>query len=1126
MRRNHSAHILTALAIAAALSVSCRPDFQEDIDGLKNKYASIEGRVGALEKQVSDINGILENLSVLSAAVEQNFYITEVINTGEEIELRLSNGGKLRFFNGPGNTLVPVPPISMTQVNGLYYWTLSGILLSDQSGNPIRSTDFTPLLKYDGSSGVLLISIDGGVTFKDISIYSSVVINETVLREVINNYFSINSSTFVDQQTLYQIVSSYIQRNYSELFSLEILDEVVSAYIHENYTRLFRYELLEEIFTQYDFAYYTSQIDVDHLVGIIVDFIREHSEILTDNEVLFEIISSYLSANQTTIFSSDILLGIINEYIENNQLVIDEAMLSRVVGNYIDKHRDTVFNTESVIGILQEYVRKHFIQAFSQTILMQLLSVSLSDSSTSLFNETLIQEIIGSYVQNNYSAFINEETLNVILNSYLEKNSDTILNVDILSDIISSYFQKNYNIFIDRTVLEAQFNNYTEKHKDNIISFEVLESILRDYMRYNFDYIFDYDLVNRVVTDYFENNTQIIKEYVSGYTGVIKDVSVTGDYCTVTLSNGSTVKLAVYDAYARLRDRVQSVVIVPDADGRIREKSSTLTYIVSPASMAPLISSMFNKDEVKLEFLCTDGSSEYIPVSVSEVTGKANGQLKIHSDNIDYSWTKTIALHVKENKTGGSDIVTEFTPVGSSISPSPYLRIESVDNSMKGYDYFYASLHNTKSDKWTDFKILRGYDSSLDKSYWYTDTEVPLDENDSYVYVWTCQDNETRTDNYVHFKYIRYLYYGYSNAVKTSHPDASISFKPLHTELVVFVRNTGTTYMEVKSCTLLWNDSSNPSRLATNANLNLISGKLESIAYTPYYWNGYDTSRSIKPGSFFTFSFPVVKIDGISENTLSMKIELGDGGTITRDVYKALNGDPGGSFIFENGIRYEIPFEVNWTGKQEGVENGHEWVDLGLPSGTKWATCNLGANKPENRGNYYAWGETKTKSNFSSTNYSLWNGNYKSITKYNFSSSYGIVDNKLTFADYQYADDAARASWGGSWRVPTYEELIELMSRCDIQVIANYENTGVRGALLTSKKNNKSIFLPAAGYKIDTQTTDASYCYYWSSSLYNNTDPEHISPYNARAIRISQSGSYSSLAYFRYYGFLIRPVLN
>ena len=187
-------------------------------------------------------------------------------------------------------------------------------------------------------------------------------------------------------------------------------------------------------------------------------------------------------------------------------------------------------------------------------------------------------------------------------------------------------------------------------------------------------------------------------------------------------------------------------------------------------------------------------------------------------------------------------------------------------------------------------------------------------------------------------------------------------------------------------------------------------------------------------------------------------------------------------------------------------------IDLGLPSGLKWATMNVGASKPEEYGDYFAWGETEPKSNYSWSTYKWCNGSYNSLTKYNTSSSYGTVDNK-TVLDPE--DDAAHVNWGGSWRMPTDEEWTELIDNCTWTWTT--EN-GVNGRLVTSNTNGNSIFLPAAGYRNGTYLFLAgSDGYYWSSSL----NPG--GPYGAYNVYFG-SGDVGRYGGSRYYGQSVRPV--
>ena len=186
------------------------------------------------------------------------------------------------------------------------------------------------------------------------------------------------------------------------------------------------------------------------------------------------------------------------------------------------------------------------------------------------------------------------------------------------------------------------------------------------------------------------------------------------------------------------------------------------------------------------------------------------------------------------------------------------------------------------------------------------------------------------------------------------------------------------------------------------------------------------------------------------------------------------------------------------------------YVDLGLS--VKWATCNVGADSPEDYGDYFAWGETQPKSTYNWSTYKWSEGDSDNLTKYCTISSYGTVDYKTQL---DLSDDAACANWGGSWRMPTYEEFTELREKCSCTWTTQ---NGVKGYKVTSKTNGNSIFLPAAGYRDDSSLSEAgSYGYYWSSSL--GTD----SPDYARYVYFSSS-SVDWNDNYRYYGQSVRPV--
>ena len=176
--------------------------------------------------------------------------------------------------------------------------------------------------------------------------------------------------------------------------------------------------------------------------------------------------------------------------------------------------------------------------------------------------------------------------------------------------------------------------------------------------------------------------------------------------------------------------------------------------------------------------------------------------------------------------------------------------------------------------------------------------------------------------------------------------------------------------------------------------------------------------------------------------------------------------------------------------------NGHEYVDLGLS--VKWATCNVGASSPEDYGNYYAWGETKTKTRYTESN----------------SKTYGKSINDIK-GNSQY--DAARANWGGTWRLPTKAELAELKENCTWQWTTQ---NGVKGYKVTSKVNSNYIFLPAAGIRDGSSLYYAgSNGYYWSS-MPNDDDGFY-------AYGLYFHSSYHYMDYdSRNYGRSVRPVVE
>lgn len=159
-------------------------------------------------------------------------------------------------------------------------------------------------------------------------------------------------------------------------------------------------------------------------------------------------------------------------------------------------------------------------------------------------------------------------------------------------------------------------------------------------------------------------------------------------------------------------------------------------------------------------------------------------------------------------------------------------------------------------------------------------------------------------------------------------------------------------------------------------------------------------------------------------------------------------------------LRKEQPKPKVVVNTDRGALNGHEWVDLGLS--VRWATCNVGASNPSDYGNYYAWGETKTKSSYTEGN----------------SKTYNVVMPDIS-GEPKY--DAATANWGEGWRMPTKEELEELVDKCDWEWTSQSGRNGYK----VTGPNGNSIFLPAAGWRYGASLNVAGgFGRYWSSTPY------------------------------------------
>ena len=296
----------------------------------------------------------------------------------------------------------------------------------------------------------------------------------------------------------------------------------------------------------------------------------------------------------------------------------------------------------------------------------------------------------------------------------------------------------------------------------------------------------------------------------------------------------------------------------------------------------------------------------------------------------------------------------------------------------------------------------------------------------------------------------------------------------------------GTSYGEVKSFTTM--DITMPI-VTTNVVINITTSSATCGGNVTFDGNATVTSRGVCWG---TYPNPT-----INDN----KTVDGSGtGTFTSNLTN----------LTENTTYYVRAYATNEKGTSYGEQrsfttNGHEYVDLGLPSGLKWATCNVGADSPEGYGNYYAWGETTTKSDYLSNNSATYGLSISQL------QSQGYIDGSGNLAP---SHDAARANWGSSWRMPTKEEQQELIDNCTWTWTTQ---NGVNGYKVTGPNGNH-IFLPAAGYRDGSSLYLAGKDgYYWSSTPFeSSSNTAWLLYFHSGYLRMGTCG--------RSYGPPVRPV--
>lgn len=316
--------------------------------------------------------------------------------------------------------------------------------------------------------------------------------------------------------------------------------------------------------------------------------------------------------------------------------------------------------------------------------------------------------------------------------------------------------------------------------------------------------------------------------------------------------------------------------------------------------------------------------------------------------------------------------------------------------------------------------------------------------------------------------------------------------------------------------------------------LSVISSEdVDSVSFSAGSWLFKITTSTAV--SVTTNSFKAIASVSLNENVKSLSVspEVGvcysdeNSKPTYSDAHKTLGSSmtdytiniesvlPGTTYYYRTYVKLlgEVYYDPNvysittlGTKPQNKVINGHKFIDLGLPSGLLWAETNVGASSPYADGDYYAWGETETKSYYSWDTYKWGN----SPTKYNSS------DGKTKL---EASDDVATVKWGKECRMPSLAEFQELYNKCDWTWKSSYN--GASGYLVKGP-SKQTIFLPASGYRNDGDLgSHGSYGYYWSSLL-DASDTDEA--YDAYGLYFNSGYFSPSLNGYRYGGLSVRPV--
>lgn len=615
----------TLLLLATTVTLmftSCGKDYDSDISSLNSKFDGLDKRVTSLESQATKINSDLDKLSVLATAVENKFYITEVKTTADGYELTLSNGRKIALQSGSNNTLTTssAPNVSMTSLNGRYYWTIDGMLIPGTDGKPLQATGQAPLVRFNNVTSKWEISTNGGASYVEVNLIP-ISINETVLLQVINEFIANNKNEIFNEEVLYAIVSEYISSHSTEIFDASIMNTVIMNFVNSN-------KFDATIINSYIEKNFSKIVDVDMLVNVIISFINDNKTTIINNDVLYQVFMAYLDVdvNVQKIFTKEMIVDIINNYdIDFNAIIsenIDETWLRNFIEMKIGELQinigsdfDINIYKTQIISMVVEHIQKNYITIFTQEIFVQLFKKYY----VQIFNDVDIR----NYIVYNYTSHI----INYYVNNVI-KYEQTDIFVMAINQIIFNYFQitNNQNNFFNI------FQNYIDidiSQKNYITIIYKGQKIL--IPRYGVDDRLS-EMIQSIV--YIPTNSNYINIYGSK----------TGDFAGIYIPWSSN------------------------------DDVLTLYYSVTPFLLADIIAQNFGKTmTVKLYISYPSSNPAAVPYVVARnarsVSAPEGGLLQVTIDNTflrreDIRGFNAMALYVKDDRyTDGTDYLTTFTPV-------------------------------------------------------------------------------------------------------------------------------------------------------------------------------------------------------------------------------------------------------------------------------------------------------------------------------------------------------------------------------------------------------------------------------------------------------------------------------